>query len=59
MPDVDKAIKKKSVQKKRHPQVVNVLKKYVGATTITKQILDLRVSLKVGDLLASALAVEK
>ncbi len=31
----------------------------MGATTITKRILNLRVSLIVGELLASALAVEK
>ena len=40
--DIVKA--KKSVEKKKHLQVVNNLKKFVEATTIIKQILDLRVS---------------
>lgn len=39
--------------------MVNVLKESVRATTITKRILDLGVSLTVGELLASAPAVEK
>ena len=60
MPDADNASTiRKSVEKKRHPQVVNILKEYVEATTIIKRILDLRVSLTVGKLLAFASAVEK
>lgn len=35
------------------------MKKSVGANTITKRILDLGVNVTVGELLASALAVEK
>lgn len=35
---------KKSIEKKKYSQVVNNLKKFVGATTITKRILNLRVS---------------
>ena len=50
---------KKMVERKKHLQVVNVLKETVGATTITKRILDLGVNLTVGELLASAPAVEK
>lgn len=59
MPNADIAIIKKSVEKKRYPRVVNILKEFVGATTITRQILDLGISLTVRDLLTSALAVEK
>ena len=59
MPPADIAISKKNVERKKHPRVVNILKETVGATTITKRILDLGISLTVGKLLASALAVEK
>ncbi len=59
MPDADTAINKKSVERKKYPQVINVLKESVGATTITKRILDLGISLTVGELLASIPAVEK
>lgn len=52
-------IVKKSVERKRHPRVVGVLKQSVGATMITKRIFDLGVNLTVGELLASAPAVEK
>lgn len=38
---------------------MNVLNKFVKATTIIKHILDLEVNLIVGKLLTSALAVEK
>lgn len=54
-----KLLRHKKWSKKTHSQVINVLKESVGATTITKRILDLRVNLTVGKLLASALAVEK
>ena len=59
MPDVEGSQVKKSIERKKHPRVVNVLKESVGATTITKRILDLGVNLTVGELLASAPAVEK
>ncbi len=59
MPDAEATEPKKQVEKKKHLRVVNVLKKSVGATTITKRILDLGVNLTVGELLASAPAVEK
>ena len=59
IPDANTAISKKSIIRTRHPQVINILKESVGATTITKQILDLKVSLIVGKLPASAPAVEK
>ena len=57
--DADTATAKKFVEKKKHPRVVNVLKKSGGATIITKRILDLGVNFTVGELLASALAIEK
>ena len=59
MLDANLSTAKKSVEKKRHPWVVNVLKKSVGAITITKRILDLKVSLTVCELLPFAPAVEK
>ena len=59
MPDAEGTTVKKTVKRKKHPRVVNVLKESVGATTITKRILDLGVNLTVGELLASAPAVEK
>lgn len=49
---------KKSVEKKHYLQVINVLKKSIKAIIIIKQILNLKISLTVGKLLASALAVE-
>ncbi len=59
IPDANTAFGKKDVEQKIYPRVVNVLKESVGATTITKRILDLGVSLTVGELLASAPVVEK
>lgn len=58
MLDVD-PVTKKGLERKRNPRVVNVLKESVGATTITKRILDLKVSLTVEKILASAPTVEK
>lgn len=59
MPDAEAITTKKTVETKRHPHVVNVLKESVGTTTITKHILDLDVNLTIGKLLTSAPAVEK
>lgn len=59
MPDVEGSAAKKSIERKKHPRVANVLKESVGATTITMRILDLGVNLTVGELRALALAVEK
>lgn len=59
MPDAEASEPRKVVERKKHLRVVNVLKESIGATTITKHILDLGVNLTVGELLASALAVEK
>ncbi len=59
MPDAEATEPKKQVERKKRPRVVNVLKESVSATTITKRILDLRVNLTVGELLASAPAVKK
>lgn len=53
------AIVKKNFERKRHPRVVGVLKESVGATMITKRILNLRVNLTIGEILASAPAMEK
>ncbi len=48
MPDGDTFIGQKSVERKKYPRVVNILKESVRATAITKRILDLGVSLTVG-----------
>lgn len=50
---------KKSLKCKRHSWVVNILKELVRAITITKYILNLRVSLTIEKLLALVLAVKK
>lgn len=50
---------KKIVEKKKYPQMVNILKKILDAIIITKHILDLKINLTVGKLLTSTLAVEK
>lgn len=52
MPDAETGEPKKTIERKKHPRVVNVLKESVGATTITKHILDLGANLTVGKLLA-------
>ena len=58
MKDAD-ALPKKNAERKKHLKVANVLKKSIGVTKITKRILDLDISLTVGELLASAPGVEK
>lgn len=52
--DADMVMAKKIVKKKKHCQVVNVLKESVGASTIIRHIMDLEVNLIIGKLLASA-----
>lgn len=59
MPDVEADEHKKTIGRKKHLRVVNVLKESIGVTTITKRILDLGVNLTVGELLVSAPAIEK
>ena len=53
------ALPKKNLERKKHLKVTNVLKESVGITKITKRILDLDVSLTVGELLTSASGLEK
>lgn len=50
---------KKIVKKKKYPQMINILKKFLDAIIITKHILDLKINLTVGKLLTSTLTVEK
>lgn len=50
---------KKVLKEKKHFQVVNVLKKFVKVTTITKYILDLKINSIISKLLVSASAIEK
>ena len=59
MPDAEATEPKKQVEKKKHQRVINVLKESVGATTITRRILDLGVNMTVSELLVSAPTVEK
>ena len=60
IPDADNtSIIGKSGEKKRHSQVINIMKEFVETNTIRKCILDLKVKFMVGKLLAFALAVEK
>lgn len=60
MPDMDNSsITRKSFEKMRYTQVVDILIEFVGATTITKCILELKMSFTVGKLLASILAIDK
>ncbi len=59
MPDAKAGEPKKTVDRKKYLRVVNMLKESVGVITITKRILDLRVNLTIGELLASTPAVEK
>ena len=59
MLDADMAMAKKSVERKKHFRVVNILKEFIRVTIIRKRILDLEVNLIVGKLLAFAPAVKK
>ena len=49
MPDAKAGELRKTVERKKYLQVVNVLKESIGATTITKRILNLGVNLTVED----------
>lgn len=59
MLDVETSKSKKIIKRKKYLQVVNLLKEFIEATTITKYILDLEVILTIDKLLALALAIEK
>ena len=59
MPDANKVIIKKNVKQKTHSQVVNIMKEFMRAITIRKQILDLGISSTVNKLLVSAPVVKK
>lgn len=59
MPDAEVGKPKKTFEKKKHPRVVNVFEESIGATIITKRILDLDINLTVSVLLALAPAIEK
>ncbi len=59
IPDAEAHKPKKTIGRKKHLRVVNMLKESISATTITKRILDLGVNLTIGELLASALVIEK
>lgn len=59
IPDVEASKPRKTVEKKKHLQVLKMLKESVRATIITKHILNLGVNLTVDKLLVSAPAIEK
>lgn len=50
---------KKTIEKKKHSWVINLLKESIEATAITKLILNLGINLTIGKLLALALAIKK
>lgn len=58
MPDIETGKLKKTIERKKHLQIINVLKKSVKTTTIIKRILNLEVNLTIGKLLFSALTIE-
>lgn len=59
MPDAEASMPKKSVERKKHLRVINVLKESVGTITITKLIQNLEVNLTIGELLVLAPAIKK
>ncbi len=52
-------LEEKPQERKKNYKVVSLLKESLGATEITKRILDLKINLTIGELLASAPSVEK
>lgn len=59
IPDMEENKAKKRIKRKKHLCIVNVLRKSVQATTITKHIFNLGLNFTVSKLLASAPAIEK
>lgn len=57
--DIEADEPRKIVERKKYWRVVNVLKESIRATTITKRILDLGVSLTGGEFLASGATIKK
>lgn len=52
-------VRKKTVERKKHPKIVGILKELVIARMITKRILNLEVNLTVGKLLVFGPVIEK
>lgn len=50
---------KKSMEKRKHLRIINILKKFIIVTTITKPILDLKMNLTIDELLTSAPVIKK
>lgn len=59
MLDTKTIIIKKAIKKKKKSYVINILKKFVEITTITKRILDLNINLTVSKLLILVPAIEQ
>lgn len=49
---------KKTIERKKYPRIVNLLKKSISIITITKHILELKINLTVVGLLALVLTIE-
>lgn len=59
MLDAEVSKTKKIIQRKKHPQVINMLKQSVGAITITKRIIDLEINLTISMTQILAPAIKK
>lgn len=59
MPNAPSTIAKKTIKRKRYPQFVNILKEFIGATIITKRILDLGINLTISKLLTLTPVIKK
>lgn len=59
IPNAEAITTKKTIKRKKYLHVINILNESIGATKITKRIMDLDINLIVGELLASASVVEK
>lgn len=57
--DVEAITTKKTIEKKRNSYIVNVLKEFMGATTITMSIPDFDINLTVNKLIALVLTIKK
>lgn len=50
---------KKTIKKKKHLRIINILKEFISVITINKHILNLRINLIIDKLLLLALVVKK
>lgn len=57
--NINMGIIQKNVEKKKYPQIINILKKSIETIIIIKRILNLEIKFTVSKLLASISAIEK